>query len=101
MKLKKGDTVKLVSGKDKGKSGKITDVLTKEMRVAVEGVNMYKKHKKARTQNEKAEIVTLVRPLPVANVALVCPKCKKITRIGYKTLNKEKVRICKKCQEAI
>lgn len=101
MKLKKGDTVKLVSGKDKGKSGKITNVLTKEMRVAVEGVNLYKRHKKARSQNQKSEIVTLIRPLPVSNVALVCPKCKKITRIGYKTINKEKVRICRKCQEAI
>lgn len=101
MKLHKGDTVQVVSGKDSGKSGKITKVLEKELKVVVEEVNKYKKHVKARSQNQKSEILTLTRPLPVSNVALMCPKCKKITRVGYKTLNKEKVRICHKCGQAI
>lgn len=101
MKLHKGDTVKVVIGKDRGKSAKITRVHEKEGKVTVEGVNLFKRHIKSRSQNQKSEIVTLTRPLQQTNVALVCPKCKKMTRVGYKMINKEKVRICRKCEEAI
>ncbi|MBI2443044.1 MAG: 50S ribosomal protein L24 [Candidatus Levybacteria bacterium] len=101
MKLHKGDTVQVVLGKDKGKSGKITDVSEKGKTVTVDGMNLYKRHIKARSERQKSEIVTRVRPLPVANVALICPKCKKITRVGYKTINKEKVRVCRKCDATI
>ncbi|MBI4084517.1 MAG: 50S ribosomal protein L24 [Candidatus Levybacteria bacterium] len=101
MKIKKGDQVTIVIGKDKGKQGKVLKVLTKEDKVLVEGVNQYKRHMKARTQNQKSEIITLTKPLPVANVAFVCPKCKKEARIGYTMEGKEKMRVCKRCGKTI
>ena len=101
MKLKKGDSVKVIKGKDAGKIAKIEKVLTKAQRVVVEGVNQYKRHLKSRTQTKPSEIITITKPLPVANVAYVCPKCKKITRIGYTLVKGEKVRICRKCDAKI
>ncbi|MGI8419764.1 MAG: 50S ribosomal protein L24 [Candidatus Levyibacteriota bacterium] len=97
MKLKKGDAVTVVRGKDSGKNGTVEKVFSKEAKVLVGGVNQYKRHVKARSQGQKSEIITLTKPLPLANVQLVCPKCKKLTRVGYKMLKDEKVRICRKC----
>lgn len=102
MKLIKGDEVKIVLGKDKGKTGKIEKVFAKTGSVLVAGVNEYKRHMKARQQGQISEIVTITKPLNVAKVQLVCPKCKKITRVGYQvTKTKEgkesKVRVCRKC----
>lgn len=97
MKLKSGDSVNIVRGKDNGKSGTIQKVFTKELKVLVEGVNQVKRHVKSRVPGQKSEIITLTKPLPIANVQLVCPKCKKPTRVGFKMLKDEKVRICKKC----
>jgi len=99
MKLKKGDTVQVVRGKDSGKIAKIDRVFSKEGKVLVEGVNQYKRHVKARTQGQKSEIITLTKPLPVSNVRLLCPHCKKLTRVGYKILKEAKSRICRKCKE--
>src|SRR6202008_735811 len=96
-KLHKGDTVKVIRGKDSEKVGKVEKVFSKEAKVLVEGVNQYKRHIKARMQGQKSEIVTLTKPLPIANVSLLCPKCKQPTRVGYKTLKDAKVRVCKKC----
>ena len=101
MKLLKGDNVKIVAGKDKGKSGKVEKVFTKTDKVLVEGVNQYKRHVKARVQGQTSEIMTITKPLPVANVQLVCPKCKKLTRVGYKMEKDKKVRICRKCEKEI
>jgi large subunit ribosomal protein L24 len=101
MKLLKNDTVKVIKGKDAGKTGKVEKIFTKENKVLVEGVNQYKRHVKARSASQKSEIITITKPLPVANVALVCPKCKKPTRVGYKVLKDGKARICKKCQTEI
>lgn len=101
MKIIKGDTVKIVAGKDKGKEGKVLKVLTKEDKVLVEGVNQYKRHVKARTQNQKSEIITITKPMPVANVMFVCPKCKKVARLGYTVEAKEKSRMCKSCGKII
>ncbi|MGH7204256.1 MAG: 50S ribosomal protein L24 [Candidatus Levyibacteriota bacterium] len=101
MKLKKGDAVTVVRGKDSGKNGTVEKVFSKEAKVLVGGVNQYKRHVKARTQGQKSEIITLTKPLPLANVQLVCPKCKKLTRVGYKMLKDEKVRICRKCNAEI
>ena len=97
-KLKKGDDVKVVAGKDKGKTGKIEKVLSKEGKVLVAGVNLYKKHLKARAQGQSSEIITIAKPLPIANVAFVCPKCKKQTRIGF---SENGSRICRKCGEEL
>lgn len=101
MKLHTGDEVQIQIGKDKGKKGKITKVFTKEHKVVVDGVNQFKRHVKARMEGQKSEIITLTKPLDVAKVALICPKCKKQTRVGYKIENKDKVRICRKCQKEI
>ena len=101
MKLKKGDNVKVVKGKDKGKSGKIDKVFSKQDKILIEGVNLYKRHMKARSQNQPSEIITIIKPLPVANVVLVCPKCHKETRIGYKIEKDKKSRICIKCESKI
>ena len=97
MKIKKGDTVKVIKGKDSGKLGKVEKVLTKTAKVLVEGVNQYKRHVKSRMQWQKSEIITITKPLPVTNVSLLCPKCKQQARVGYKVLKDSKVRVCKKC----
>ncbi len=101
MKIKKGDTVKVTRGKDSGKTGKVERVFAKEAKVIVEGVNQYKRHLKSRTPGQKSEIITLTKPLHVGNVSFVCPKCKKTSRIGYKILKEEKVRVCKNCGKEI
>lgn len=101
MKLKTGDTVKVVAGKDKGKTGTIDAVFSKEAKVLVSGVNQYKRHVKARGEGEKSEIKTISKPLPVANVLFTCPKCKQNGRLGYRITGSEKARICKKCGEAV
>lgn len=101
MKLQKGDLVKIIKGKDKGKEGNIEKVFSKENKVLVNGVNQYKRHFKARSGREKSEIITLTKPLPLYNVALICPNCKKISRVGFKIEKNDKIRICKKCQKAL
>ncbi len=98
MKLKKGDTVKIVKGKDSSKTGKVEKVYSQEGKVLITGVNQYKRHLKAKMPGQKSEIITITKPLPIANVLLICPKCKKPTRVGMKLLKDEKMRVCKKCQ---
>lgn len=100
MKIKKGDKVKVLLGKDKGKEGKVEYVLGKKERVFVGGVNLYKRHVK-KHQNIEGGIIDLPKSLNISNVALVCPNCNKITRVGYKLVGNEKVRICKKCKKEI
>ncbi len=101
MKLKKGDKVKVMVGKDQGKEGSVERVFLGTARVLVGGVNMYKRHTKPRAEGQKGGIQEFFRPLLESNVALICPKCKQPTRIGYKLTAKEKVRICRKCDQEI
>lgn len=101
MKLKKGDTVLVTKGKDKGKQGNIEKVYPKENKVLILDVNQYKRHVKKNVTGQSSEIVTITKPLPATNVALVCPKCKKQTRVGYKVEKGIKVRICRKCAKEI
>src|SRR4029078_5741636 len=101
MKLIRGDEVIIVKGKDKGKKGKIEKVFTKGEMVLIPGVNLYKRHYKSRVQNKPSEIQEITKPFHVSNVALICPHCKEQTRVGYKIDNKEKVRICRKCNKKI
>lgn len=101
MKLKKGDNVKVKIGKDKGKSGKVEKVFPKTGKILISNVNLFKRHLKARSQGQPSEIVTLTKPLAEANVFLVCPKCNKATRVGYKIEKGVKSRICKKCKSQI
>jgi len=101
MKIKKGDTVLIISGKDKGRKGKILEVSPKENRILVEGINLRKKHQRPRRTGEKGQIVELPAPIDIANVKLICPKCGKATRVGYKISGEKKYRICKKCGQEI
>lgn len=105
MKLIKGDNVKIVSGKDRNKTGKIERVLFKAGKVLVTGINQYKRHLKARSQGQSSEIVTITKPLSSSNVALICPHCKLQTRIGFRIENPpaggDKIRVCRKCDKKI
>ena len=96
LKFKKDDNVKITSGKDNGRDGKIERVFTKEEKVIIPGINMYKKHMKG-TQGQKGGIYDIPKPISFAKIALICPKCKKVTRVGFKVEAKEKLRICRKC----
>jgi large subunit ribosomal protein L24 len=87
-------------GKDNGKEGKVEKVFPKEQKIMVTGLNLFKKHVK-KQQDRPGEIVTLSRPLAVSKVALVCSKCKQITRVGYRFQDKKKIRICRKCNADI
>ena len=97
MKIKKGDTIEIISGKDSGKTGKITKVDGKAGTVLIEGLNMFKKHVRPKKQGEKGQVVSLPRPLNAAKVMLFCSSCKKGVRVGYK----DEARICRKCKAAI
>ncbi|OGZ24617.1 MAG: 50S ribosomal protein L24 [Candidatus Nealsonbacteria bacterium RIFCSPLOWO2_01_FULL_43_32] len=101
MRIHKGDQVLIISGKDRGKKGKILNVFPKDLRVLVEAVNLRKKHVKPKRSGEKGQVVETPSPLAVANVKLVCPKCSKATRVGYKLVENKKYRICKKCNSEI
>jgi len=102
VKIKKNDKVVVIAGKDKGKKGKVTKVIPQKNRVVVEGVNFIKKHIRAKRNGEKGQKITVAAPINISNVALICPKCNKQTKIGYLILeNKEKHRICRKCKENI
>ncbi len=101
MKFKKGDSVKVIIGKDKGKEGKLEKVFPKEGKVLIANVNLYKRHLKARSDTEPSEIITLTKPMAQENVVLVCPKCHKATRIGFKIQKGVKSRICRKCKSEI
>ena len=97
MTVKKGDNVLVVTGKDKGKTGKVTEVSPKSNKVLVDGVNIVTKHQKARKQDEKSQIVKKNAPIEASNVMVVCPSCGKPSRVGHKEIDGKKVRICKKC----
>ncbi|MBU5436249.1 50S ribosomal protein L24 [Pseudoflavonifractor sp. MSJ-37] len=95
--IKKDDLVVVLSGKDKGKQGKVLSVMPKDRKVIVEGVNIATRHVKPRKQGEEGGIVKKEAPLYACKVQRVCPKCNKPTRIGHKIEGDKKVRICKKC----
>lgn len=101
MKIKKGDQVLIISGKDKGRKAKVIEVFPKKERVVVEGINLKKKHMKPKKSGEKGQIIEIPGPFYISNVKIICPKCKKATRVGYKIEGKNKYRICKKCGQEI
>lgn len=100
MKFRIGDNVKITAGKDKGRDGKIEKIFPKVLKVLVPGINLYKKHVKG-FQGQKGGIYDIPRPLGLGKIALICPKCKKVTRIGFSTKGEKKARICKKCNKEI
>ncbi|MBU2579745.1 50S ribosomal protein L24 [Patescibacteria group bacterium] len=101
MKIKKGDTVLVITGKDKGKKSKVLEAFPRQNKAMVEGVNIVKKHRRAQKQGEKGQIVEIPRPLDSSNLKFVCPKCNQATRIGYKITGQEKNRTCKKCGQEV
>jgi large subunit ribosomal protein L24 len=100
LKLKIGDTVKVTAGKDKGREGKIEKISTSDAKAIVPGVNLYKKHVKG-NGDVKGGVYDIPRALGFGKIALICPKCKKLTRVGFKFAGDAKVRICKKCGKEI
>jgi large subunit ribosomal protein L24 len=102
MRIRRGDTVVITTGKDRGKKGKVRRALPGEDRVIVEGLNMIKRHSRARRAARQAGIIELEAPLHVSKVMLVCEKCGKPTRIAFRFLDDGKrVRICNSCREVI
>ncbi|MCX8014780.1 MAG: 50S ribosomal protein L24 [candidate division WOR-3 bacterium] len=105
MKLKKGDLVEVITGDEKGKRGKILEIIkdkTKnQIRAVVEGVNLAKKHKRTHRADRPGGIIDLPNPIDISNLALVCPKCAKITKIKREIIEGKRTRICKLCNEIV
>ena len=95
MTVKKGDNVVVITGKEKGKQGKVLEVFPEQNRVLVDGVNIVSRHQKARNQQEKSGIVKKSAPVDASNVMVVCPSCGKATRVHHKEIDGKKVRVCK------
>lgn len=100
LKFRVGDKIKVTLGKDKGRDGKIEKIFPKKKTVLVPDLNIYKKHVKG-SSGQKGGIYEVPRSLPFNKIALICPKCKKATRVGFSIVNDEKKRICKKCGREI
>jgi large subunit ribosomal protein L24 len=98
MKLKKGDTIKILSGKDRGKTGTILRSLPETESIAVEGINLFKKHSRPKKQGEKGQTVVVARPFKASRAMLICASCKMPTRVGFRIEGARKVRYCKKCK---
>lgn len=109
MKIKKGDKVKILAGKDKGKTGKVLQVFQSANKASIEGLNLLIKHMRPRKQGEKGQRIEFPAPINLSNIILVCPKCDRPTRVAYKyseitkneVKHKKKARFCKKCQQTI
>lgn len=101
MKIKKGDNLLVISGKDKGKTGKVIRAFPKINKVIADGLNVRKKTIKGRREGEKGQVISQPFSFHISNAKLVCPRCGKATRVGYKIDGKEKQRICKKCKSII
>ncbi|RLC38331.1 50S ribosomal protein L24 [Candidatus Falkowbacteria bacterium] len=123
MKIKKGDKVKIIAGKDKGKTGKVLQVFISRSRASIEGLNLLIKHMRPRRQGEQGQRIEFPAPMNISNMMLMCPRCGKAARVGYKivkvdpkksqvssgpeagkekkkTKNK-KYRVCQKCKQTI
>lgn len=97
MNIKKGDTVKMLGGKDRGKTGTVIKVYPEEGRVMIEGLNVFKKRIRPKQQRQKGEVVNVARPVPVSRVMLVCKNCKEPSRVGFRMEGNVKVRFCRRC----
>lgn len=101
-KIKKDDTVIVITGKDRGKIGKVKKVIPEKNRVVVEGVRIVKKHLRARSPEQKSGIVEMESPIHISNVKLICPMCGEATKVGFVIKDgKKKSRFCKKCGKEI
>ncbi len=101
MKIKQGDTILIITGDDKGRTATVSGVSSSTGRIQAEGINVQKKHRAPRKEGEKGQIVKKSGFISISNVRLVCPKCKKATRINHKITSGKKIRICQKCKQGI
>lgn len=101
MKIHKNDQVLIISGKDKGRKGKVIRALPEEGKVIVEGMNLRKKHMRPKKSGEKGQIVEMPGPISASDLKIICPKCGKAVRVGYKKEEERKYRVCKKCGREI
>lgn len=97
MKIKKGDLVRVIYGKDKGREGKIEKVYRKKNQVLIPGINLYKRHIKKNEKMPQGGIISVPRPLDASKVMIICKSCKQLTRVGYQVKKGKKIRICKQC----
>lgn len=97
--IRKGDNVEVISGKDKGKRGEVLQVLPKEGKAVVKGANEAKKHQKPNMANQQGGIMTIEVPVDQSNILPVCPSCSAAVRVGYAVVDDKKVRVCRKCKE--
>lgn len=101
MKIRINDKVKVLSGKDRGHEGVVGVVFPKSGQVLIEGVNMATQHVKKNAQNKEGGRIKIAKPIDASNVAIICSKCNKVSRIGFKFVEGKKVRACKKCGEVL
>jgi len=109
MKIKKGDKVRILAGKDKGKEGKVLQIFADKNKASIEGLNLLIKHLRPNKQGEKGQRIEFPAPLSISNLGLICLQCGKVTRVGYKFVKEtaegkkitKKERICKKCGKSI
>lgn len=101
MNIRKGDTVKIRTGKDHGKTGTVLRVAPNDDKITIAGLNLFKKRSKPKKQGQKGEMVEVARPLPRSRVMFICPSCKKAVRLGARIDGDQKVRYCKKCQATV
>lgn len=101
MKIKKGDTVSIISGKDRGKSGKVLEVFPKSGKILVEGVAFKQRHERPKKSGQKGEVIKKLSPIDSSNAMIFCNSCKKGVRVGFKISEKNKLRVCKKCNKEI
>jgi len=99
MRIKKGDQIQVIAGKDKGKKGQVIRVLPSLGKIVVEKINMVKKHSKPKKEGEKGQIVEIPAPFDASNAMVVCPECAKATRLEYVVKKGNKSRVCKKCKK--
>lgn len=102
MKIKKGDQVLIIAGKDRLRKGKVIKVLPSQGRLVVDGINIVKRHQRPKRQGDKGQVVEIPMSLDVSNVKLICPQCSRATKVGVRVDDGDrKARICKKCQKEI
>ena len=101
MKVKKNDTVVVITGKDVKKTGKVIASMPKLNKIIVEGVNVQEKNRKARSAQETSQKIKKEGPIDASNVLVICPKCDKATRVAYAIVDGKKVRVCKKCNQSL
>lgn len=101
VKIKKNDQIIVTIGKDKGKRGKVLKIFPAQLKILVEGINIRKKHQRAKSAGTKGQIIEIPTPLDISKIMLICPKCSRPTRVGYSLVGNEKYRICRKCKNQI